>query len=250
MEREMDVLRRCSLFAGLSEAQIGALLEEWQPARRRYLRGEALLLAGYETQELGIVLSGQIEAEKHTADGTALTLTRMGAGGIFADILAGSRGAKSPVTVTAATDVAALLLPYRRLLRQGAALDAAHAAVLQNLIAAIADKYFALDRRIEILMLRTVREKVLHYLRTEAWRAPDGTLRTPYTRAGLAAYLGCDRSALCRELSRMRGDGVLQVQGGIFRIMARDGTPEDAGPALGPGPGPEIFPKRGTDDGL
>ena len=228
----MEVLRGCSLFAGLSGAQIGALLKEWQPVRRHFGRGETLLLAGYETHELGIVLDGEIEACKHTADGTVLTITRMGAGGLFADILAGSRNAKSPVTVTAATDVTVLLLPYRHLRRPGAALDAVHAAVLQNLIAAIAGKYFALDRRVELLMLHSVREKILHYLHTEAERMPDGTLRTPYARAGLAAYLGCERSALCREISRMRRDGILQVQGNIFRITA-DGAKE-----------------RGADDGM
>lgn len=220
----MDVLCRCSLFAGLSGAQVGALLAEWSPARRRYGRGETLLLAGYETHELGIVLDGEIEAGKHTADGAALTITRMGAGGLFADILAGSRDAKSPVTVTAATDVTVLLLPYRRLLRPDAALDAVHAAVLQNLIAAIADKYFALDRRVELLMLRSVREKVLHYLRTEAERLPDGALRTPYARAGLAAYLGCERSALCREISRMRRDGILEASGRMFRLLPDGGA--------------------------
>ena len=127
----MEVLRGCSLFAGLSAGQIGALLKEWQPVRRHYGRGETLLLAGYETHELGIVLDGEIEACKHTADGAVLTITRMGAGGLFADIRAGSRDAKSPVTVTAATEVTVLLLPYRCLLRPGAALDAVHAAVLQ-----------------------------------------------------------------------------------------------------------------------
>lgn len=215
----MEVLRGCSLFAGLSGAQIGALLKEWQPVRRHFGRGETLLLAGYETHELGIVLDGEIEAYKHTDDGAVLTITRMGAGGLFADILAGSRDAKSPVTVTAATEVAVLLLPYRRLLRPGAALDAVHAAVLQNLIAAIAEKYFALDRRVELLMLRSVREKVLHYLHTEAEHMPDGTLRTPYARAGLAAYLGCERSALCREISRMRRDGILEANGRSFRLL-------------------------------
>lgn len=228
MEREMDILRRCSLFAGLSGTQIGALLQEWQPARRRFGRGETLLLAGYETHELGIVLDGEIEAGKHTADGALLTLTRMGPGGLFADILAGSRDAKSPVTVTAATPVTVLLLPYRCLLRPGAALDAVHAAVLQNLIAAIADKYFALDRRVELLMLRSVREKVLHYLHTEAEHLPNGALRTPYTRAGLAAYLGCERSALCRELSRMRRDGILQAEGRLFRLTPeKEASPEE-----------------------
>ena len=62
-------------------------------------------------------------------------------------------------------------------------------------------------------------EKVLHYLRTEALPAPGGAVRTPYTRAGLAAYLGCDRSALCRELSRMRRDGILQIDGRVFRLL-------------------------------
>lgn len=143
----------------------------------------------------------------------------MGPGGIFADILAGSRGAKSPVTVTAATDVTVLLIPYKSLLRPGVPLDAAHAAVLQNLVAAMADKYFALDRRVELLMLHSLREKVLHYLRTEALPAPGGAVRTPYTRAGLAAYLGCERSALCRELSRMQRDGILQIDGRVFRLL-------------------------------
>ena len=186
MEENLTILRRCSLFAGLSDTQTAALLQSLHPVRRSFSKGEVLLLAGYETQELGVVLCGQIEAEKQTADGVTLTLTRMGPGGIFADILAGSRGAKSPVTVTAAADVTVLLIPYKR---------------------------------VELLMLHSLREKVLHYLRTEALPAPGGAVRTPYTRAGLAAYLGCERSALCRELSRMRRDGILQIDGRVFRLL-------------------------------
>ena len=70
-----------------------------------------------------------------------------------------------------------------------------------------------------------MREKILHYLHTEAERMPDGTLRTPYTRAGLAAYLGCERSALCREISRMRRDRILEVNGHSFRLLP-DGAAE------------------------
>ncbi|MFQ7002309.1 MAG: hypothetical protein ACLRRT_00545 [Ruthenibacterium lactatiformans] len=63
------------------------------------------------------------------------------------------------MTVTAATDVTVLLIPYKSLLRPGVPLDAAHAAVLQNLVAAMADKYFALDRRVELLMLHSLRKR-------------------------------------------------------------------------------------------
>ena len=64
---------------------------------------------------------------------------------------------------------------------------------------------------------------------------PDGSLRTPYARAGLAAYLGCERSALCREISRMRRDGILEVNGRMFRLL-----PD----------GPQKPAERKMDDGM
>ena len=220
MEENLTILRRCSLFAGLSDTQTAALLQSLHPVRRSFSKGEVLLLAGYETQELGVVLCGQIEAEKQTADGVTLTLTRMGPGGIFADILAGSRGAKSPVTVTAATDVTVLLIPYKSLLRPGVPLDAAHAAVLQNLVAAMADKYFALDRRVELLMLHSLREKVLHYLRTEALPAPGGAVRTPYTREEVLGNTGLQVAYTMLD----RGFGKFDDNGGF---TANSGTTWD-----------------------
>ena len=37
----------------------------------------------------------------------------------------------------------------------------------------------------------------------------------------LAAYLNCDRSALCRELSRMQQDGLITLQRGGFTVHDR-----------------------------
>ena len=42
------------------------------------------------------------------------------------------------------------------------------ARLLQNYIALISDKYFSLDRRVELLLRRGVREKLFYYLKTEA----------------------------------------------------------------------------------
>ena len=84
--------------------------------------------------------------------------------------------------------------------------------LLQNLLGIISDKYFALDRRIELLMQHSLRARVLHYLTHDAQRAQDGSLLVPFTRAAWAQYLGCDRAALCRELGRMQKDGVLRME--------------------------------------
>ena len=95
---------------------------------------------------------------------------------------------------------------------------------MQNYIALISDKYFALDRRVELLLCRGVREKLLYYLKTEACPVPGGGRRTPFTRAALASYLGCERSALCREIGRMRKEGLLRTQGRMFFLSGASST--------------------------
>ena len=127
-------------------------------------------------------------------------MARMGPGGVLGDVICGSRSRKSLVTVVAATPVQALWIPYARVLSGGG--SPAHILFLQNLIALLADKYFRWTAGWS-LMACTLREKILRYLTAEA--GPDSVCVTPFTRAQLAAYLGCDRSALCRSCPACKG---------------------------------------------
>ena len=115
----------------------------------------------------------------------------MEAGGVFGDVLGGSSLA-SPITVVAECPCEVLLLPYDRLLQPGS--DPARQQVLQNLVRTISDKYFLLSRRVDLLILKSLRAKV-------------------------CAYLNCDRSALSRELSLMQRDGLLETYRSSFKIM-------------------------------
>lgn len=203
-------IARCALFAGMCAEEVEGLLGQLACTRRQYEKGEVLLHAGYENRSIGIVLYGEIEAMKLAADGTQFLTAHMGPGGVFGDVLAGSRSTKSPVTVAAASRAGALWMPFSALVGCG------QARLLQNYIALISDKYFSLDRRIELLLRRSVREKLFYYLKTEAAPAPGGGRRTPFTRAALASYLGCERSALCREIGRLRREGLLRTQARVF----------------------------------
>ena len=59
-----------------------------------------------------------------------------------------------------------MLIPYQRLLCPDG--SAAQQQVLQNLVRTISDKYFLLARRVDLLLLRTLRAKVSSYLLSEA----------------------------------------------------------------------------------
>ena len=137
-------------------------------------------------------------------------------GGVFGDVLGGS-SLSSPVTVLAAAPCEVLLLPYERLLLSDG--SPAHQQTLRNLVRTISDKYFSLSRRVDLLLLKSLRAKVCAYLLSEAEAHHSLTFTVPYSRIQLADYLNCDRSALSRELSLMQRDGLLETYRSSFKIM-------------------------------
>ena len=62
-----EIMRSTSLLRGLSDAELDTLMTCFAPRVRRYAKGELLLMAGYETHELGLVLECAITASKPRA---------------------------------------------------------------------------------------------------------------------------------------------------------------------------------------
>lgn len=219
----LATITQTALFAGFDEAEAQTLLARLPHHTQTYAKGEALLLAGYEYDELGIVLEGAIEAVKTGPDGSQFPFSRIGAGGVFGDIMATGQ-AKSPVTVSAIQPTTALWLSARGLFGPQPQHTKLFSRLLANLAGFIATKYFALDRRIDYLILPSIRKRAAAYLLEAGKTTPDGEYFTiPYTKTQLAAYLGCERSALARELARMRDDGLLITSRSNFAIPSRAG---------------------------
>ena len=215
------LLRETSLLRLMRDDELDLLMSCFAPRVRRYQKGELLLLAGYETRETGILLEGQILALKNTPDGASVAITQMGPGGLFGDVLSGS-SQRSPVSIMAQTACLALYLPYDKIIQPCAQLHDSHLQLLKNLVQTISNKYFALDRRVELLICKGLRTRISLWLLEQAEQAGSDTFAVPLTRAGLAEYLNCDRSALSRELGRMQREGLIETFRGSFKILDKD----------------------------
>ena len=178
-----------------------------------------LYLARHPNRRVGIVLSGELEAYRPGPQGARIPITHMEPGGVFGDVLSGSSLA-SPVTVMASVPCEVLLIPYERLLLSDG--SPAHQQTLRNLVRTISDKYFSLSRRIDLLVLKSLRAKVCAYLLSEAERAGSLTFSIPFSRIQLADYLNCDRSALSRELSTMQKEGLIDTYRSSFKLLEPD----------------------------
>ncbi len=225
MEQYHELLLGTTLFNGFTKQELSALLRMLAPTLRFCQKGEILLMAGDEARQMGIVLSGGIEAVKTTRDGTQFTLTHMGVGGVFGDVLSAGN-TKSPVSIAASEAGQVMWLPAERFFSAEPKHAALYLKLLENLVGVMSDKYFALNERVDLLLIHSLRRKIASYLLSLSRRQKSDTLTVRLSRTALAAYLGCERSALSREISRMVSDGLIGATRTSFTIIDRDALRE------------------------
>lgn len=85
----------------------------------------------------------------------------------------------------------------------------------------IAFKNLRLNRRLEILAKRSIRERLLAYLELQAENNGSRSFLIPFDRNKLADYLCTDRSAMSRELGKMRDEGILKFEKNKFTLLIK-----------------------------
>lgn len=228
MEQYYSLLMGTSLFQGIDPEGLRQLIHCFQPQIKDFSKGSFLLLSGYENHQIGVLLEGQANGIKNPPDGSEVLITHMTPGAVFGDVLSGST-VKSPVSILARTDCRALYFPYQKVIRPCQALHSCHNRLIENLVATISEKYFALDRRVELLILKSLRAKLCTWLLEQADLHGADTFTTGLTRSALAEYLNCERSALSRELNRMQAEGLIQLYKSSFKLMNKEALAAQAG---------------------
>ena len=212
----MKILTENTLFKGLSESQIADILSTAYHSEKSFRDGEIIVHQGDIINNIGIVLAGNATGKKYTPEGEEIIVSYMDTNKIFGDVLSGAIGFASPVTVQAVGSCRVLFIDYNQLLYSRHPL--AH-RVLQNMIQSISRKYFAQNKRMDILMLKSVRSKVLSYLEWQRQIKGGKTFSIDLDRRLLADFLGVERSALSRELSRMKADGLIDYHKNNFTLV-------------------------------
>lgn len=197
------------LFAGIKEKERAVrtlTLREVQ-----YPRGGRVLTAGDTCGSIGVLESGGADIVREDAGGDPVTVAHIGEGEMFAEAFACS-GERLTVSVVATLPSRVLWLSAERLL------SGAEPQVTSNALRLFARKNLYLTQRIEHLSRRTLEGKVLSYLRSVSRREGTNTFSIPFSRQGLADFLGCDRSALSAVLSGLKARGVLDYHKNTFRL--------------------------------
>lgn len=218
MQKYMDCLTACPLFAGIGEDGLLSALTCLGAQVRRCEKGETILAEGEPVRYLGIVLSGAVQIVRMGYDGSRSILSKLGPSDLFAEAFACSGMETMPVDAVAAEKGDVLLIPAKRILHPCDHPCGDHHQMIYNLMRILATKNLAFHRRSEITAQRTTRGKLMTYLLLEARQAHSRSLTIPFDRQELADYLGVDRSGLSAEIGRLRREGVLSCTRNRFTL--------------------------------
>lgn len=193
----------------------GEPLRHFAPALRDAARrvevsaGEVLFRTGQQPAWLHFVVSGEAVMSRCDRDGRCLALQRA-RGTFLAE--ASLHSTQYHCDAHAGSDALLLSFPIRAL---RSAIDG-HEPTRWAWIAMLASEIRRQRSNAERLSLKTVRERLLHLLVTQA---DNGRLPLAGTRKDLAAQLGVSHEALYRCLATLVRDGVVRVDDRALTLL-------------------------------
>lgn len=211
-----QALRACRLWRAASDDAVEALTR--QARVLSVPRGALLATEGDPAETFGVVVVGKARVFYLGADGKQITFETVGAGEPLAAVAA-LAGARYPATIEAATPTTIAWLPREALFW----LLTDEPQVARSLIADLAARVVNLTSVVQTLAL-DVPSRLARYLFQRALAAGRPTPRGLEIDLGmpkgeLALALGTVPETLSRALARLKGDGIIEVDGGTVTVL-------------------------------
>ena len=207
------------LFYGIEHNNLPVMLGCLGYKIERYKKGEYISMEGEHLQNIGIVLEGTVDMIKEDFWGNKTILMRMPKQTVFGETFICGKDAVATVSFYVSENAEILFLPFKRVMHTCTSACTFHHRLIENMVQLIADKNLQLMKKVEVVTKKTLREKILAYLSQQAQLQGTEYFEIPLGRVELAEYLCADRSALTRELTAMKNEGVLDYDRNMFRLF-------------------------------
>ena len=161
MKEFLPVIRSSSLFSGISETELAAMLSCLETREERFPKDTFLLRTGDTAESIGLVLSGSVLVVQEDIWGNRNILSKAGPGQTFAAAYACAPGSLLNVSVLAETPVTAMFLNVKRVLNVCPSACEHHSRIIRNLLGELAEKNLRFGEKLTHMGQRTTRAKLM-----------------------------------------------------------------------------------------
>ena len=207
-------LEKSPLFQDISYEEYCRMLDCFQAVQRSFRTDDLIYdFSSKESNAVGIIERGEASVIRIDKDGVSTVLEELSVGGVFGRTLAYAGSVRDSMEVVCRTPCDVLFIDYPHIFKRCEKACTHHSLLVQNMLRLMADKAQALSQRVDVLSRRSIREKLLCYFRQLSEQEGKQTFTLPFSLSTLADYIATDRSAMMRELKRLKEEGVIRSDG-------------------------------------
>lgn len=218
----MDIVffQRSQIFEGMSAEEIKSTLDYLNVFKRSYEKHDLVLRSGSPTKFLGLIEKGSVIVERNDFWGNRTVITSFSENEYFAEAYALNPRAVVPVDIVANSNSSIIFLEIANVYNM--ADSSARNKLLSNLLKISVGKNMYLSNRTFLLSSKSVRDKILAYLNNVRLQKGTNEFDIPFDRQQLADFLNIERTALSKELSRMKSEGLIEYRKNHFILLSTE----------------------------
>ena len=178
-----------------------------------------ILCYGNVTNSMGMMLQGKAMIVKDDYWGNRFIINEIHQGELFGEAYACIPEQKLEISLIADEPCNVLFLNMTEITGICHLTCPSHNQLIRNLLAITSRKNVMLTQKMEHIMKKTTREKILSYLSAQSMKQNSQRILIPFNRQQLADYLSVDRSALSNELSKMQKESMISYHKNEFYLI-------------------------------
>lgn len=216
----MDVnsIKHTIVFQGMSAEEISNALGGLEALTKSYKKGTTIMCSGSPAKYMGLVIDGSVTIEINDIWGNRTILSHVGINHFFAETYGFLTDELMLVDVLANEDCKILFLTIGNLRRNLPVQESWVAKIISNLLYISTQKNLMLSGRSFHTASKTIRGRIISYLGSLSIKKGTADFEIPFNRQQMADYLNVERTALSKELKKMKDDGLIDFHKNHFSL--------------------------------
>ena len=211
---DYTVLENSALFSGIPTKELCNDLNTVPHHIQRYDKGETIFHLMENASRIGIVLEGNVQAQKPFPNGSQINVSVRKAGELIGAAAAFSRSQKYPCDVVALESATILFFLREDILL----LLQKDLRIMKNFMTELATASYMLQQRLELMSYSGIAQKAAFYLLIQARQSGKNVIKIPGSVSNWAMIMNVSRSSLHRELKKLEADGLISYAPPVVEI--------------------------------
>ena len=214
----MENLSKNALFQNVSAESIERMIPCFEMKKRSFSEKDIIPTSEGTKQYVCLLLEGAVSVSRISIDGSLDLLEYLEDTGVFGDAFAFSNQEDEFISVCE-KDCSVLFIEKSQITKRCSNACQHHTQVVENMLQLMGNKVVHLTEKVDILSHRSIRGKLMSYFRIQSTKQGALTFELPFSLLKLANYLCIDRSAMMRELKKMKDEEVIELDGRMVTLL-------------------------------